>query len=56
MLVETLAQLNSEGLAVDLDVAGSGPVSCRSFIPHLSYQYSSLACLTYNYIDSVATL
>ena len=45
MLVETLAQLNSEGLAVDLDVAGSGPVSCRFFIPHLSYhvQFSSLS-------------
>ena len=37
MLAETLAQLNSEGSAVDLDVAGYGLVSCRFSFPSLSY-------------------
>ena len=46
MLVVTLAA--AKGLATDLEVAGSGPVSCSFFIPFsfLPYMCGSLACLS----------
>ena len=38
----------AKGLAIDLEIAGSGPVSCRFFIPSSFFTMcSSLACLSF---------
>ena len=48
----------AKGLAIDLEVVGSGPVSCRFSFPSLSLPrvYSSLACFSFNFPFDDATL
>ena len=40
----------AKGLAIDLEVAGSGPVSCRFFIPFLSLPCVVLLPVYYYYL------